>query len=400
MDRSRPVEGRWACRVKWGLRGILLIVVSTFGVLACLGDSHWKEGLARQEALEAKLRAASGGLREPFVGPAEPGDAGPEYPAILAELRERMSWEENSVLDAELDDSGYARRSPEKAQELRARFEPLLDRLRAAARRESCRIPDDAFHVRGWPAYYDIAGLFRAVTLLALSARGADVEAGFRSLATALMVALDASRELGSPWSAWGAPPAVDELKRLLIDPGLSRDSLAAAERMLVRLETEWVSAGEDRDRFYAMVYSTFREERSGQGWSSRVGGGWLFEWVRASHARVEAALRKGEAQPWPQAQATYDELWKSVRRSWNPVSTDAMVGFTDRNRRTLCARWRLLRAAARVRLGKGPDVPGWPVDPFTFEPLTYAMEEGFMRIRITRVDGRGGFEEIRVAVP
>jgi hypothetical protein len=376
----------WVRRVLWSF---LLLVLATFGTLVVLGHFYWEAGLERQRALEADLRN-SGGLREPLFGVSEPGDAYGEYRDVLAELR-RQSDDTAHLISTHVDRPFES--PPEltpKVRESLAAQEPLLQRLRSASRCESCTIPDDAFARDVWPRAYDWFAIHRAVDLLSVSARArmqdGDLNGAVAEIATALQLTLDASRAPDGFISNLIALRVLEPLKSLL-GQDLDLATIRAVEVMLTRLETDWPGPMSVLDAFEADVTRALMEDVERNGWMRRIGGGWLPHTLYNARCRADGVLREVQRKTWNHASDRYTDCYVRTRASWIPFDAvwTEQARSADHMNRMLLAQLRLIRAGARLRLGKGPEVAGWPLDPFTLQPVSCRIFDGHAHMRVTR---------------
>lgn len=373
---ARPAERPWQRRLKWSLRILLFHVLIAYALYVAVNLSCWNDFVTRHEALKARLKFRAGkGWREPLVGPPEAGVAGEEYRAVFADLKAGMNLEQAAFIEIELGDENRSPSRPEDLDDVLAPFVLSLERLRVGSRRESSSIPSTAFQVTGNPRYYDGTGAIRAGQLLTFSARQrqrrGDLEGALVDVSTCLQMALDIGQEPETSLDTVLARLGLDGLKHLLTDPALTPDRIAAVERMLMRLETVWPSPGEELERLSAYFYKCMLDGTD-DGWLSRAHGGWILECLRRRYESWEAGLLKGQALDWEGADSVYEDLGRRDRASWNHFEDLFCIHVSriDREWRRLCAGFRLLRAAALVRLGKGPEIPGWPLDPFSLKPL------------------------------
>lgn len=382
-SRPRTPETPWQRRFKWSLRLFAAIVVGAFGLGVFLGRAYWNDFEARHEALKERVRTrAHQGLRIPLLGVAEAGDAAEEYRAVLKELRLQWSPEYYGMLD------NPARYPPEARQELLARFSPLLQRLRRAARLESACIPREA--LPAGTSFYDGIGAGRAGTLLTLSARlrqeQGDSDGAIEDIATCLQLAWDISLEPDSYscyqlWR-WGT----EEARRILPDVETSSNQLAKLEQVLTQVEVGLVSAHSRLEEFITSAGDSIRRD-VGASWKHQAGQGLFLQSLTDSYERAERALWMAAGEDWTKASARYQELIGQERLAWNPWKDCMALGANryDNLYRVLLAQFRLVRAAARARLGKGPGTPGWPIDPMTLQPIDHQVQGDKIRISITR---------------
>lgn len=426
-DRS----GRGWLKSKWlwgpaGCVGVLVVVVLIFAaVFSARARSRWKDFVASNGALRSRVMA-SPSARVPFAGPPVPGNAWESYDDATRGLPLLSATDRGAI-----HNDALAKAKPEEEKRVEALLEeqaPALEKLRAAARRDSYSVPFD------WPRGAEmemtwLAGFRAGGRLLTASARrrrlAGDRQGAIEDLGATFQLGSDQSRSGPLVCFLIGVEIrwfAFQEAAALATDPTLTTEEAASFEDLLRRAEAGAPSLEAALEAEQLILNQVLDDLATGKpgadpgglsveliGTSSKVarvlgfrhGFSWRIAAANLDDAltRERTLLREQEGRKWSEASSAFDAFRKKFDDDPLAQVTLPVPAPFETGRRLTLARYRLLRMLLQERKAGGT-VPTPLEDPFSCAPLHRREEPGRVLYWTEWTDGDDGASGEWKAIP
>ncbi len=336
-----------------------------------LYERSWEGFVARQERLTAKY-AADTGERESLVRPALDGNAWDDYALMLYEHH----WRDN----------GAAKRQSKHN----------LECLRRGSRRRQAHATGDVPRVGTWPA--------KSIAEHAVGI--GDFSVAIDHVAILLQATLDETHaQTGHEGPLNELLDVTHFIQETLLAQPLESSHLARIQTLLSDGERQFPSVADSMERMGHRLGEQYRERLRRNPLSENESAIAEFS---ALWANAVEALRDGENMKWSRAEKLLRTYRAEALSSKNRYVIHAghWVWWWSQDWRNALAHWRLVRAAALVRSGVGPESADWPSDPFTLRPIKHARNDSYTIVACAEEEEIGWqgktdcCDELRLRIP